>query len=285
MSETRRPDEGRSVSVIVPTRDSGAVLAPCLRSIRNQTCPVEELIVCDGGSTDDTVAIAESNGAIVVHKPPNRSAQRNFGASHATGDYLVFIDSDMELTPRVIEDCVQTITDTEAALVIPEVFVGDGFWAAVRRHERRFYDGIWWVEAARFYRAEAFHAVGGFDEGMIGPEDWDLDQRIRTEGSVGRISALIEHNEGRTSLGRLLKKKAHYAGAMDTFAARHPDRARQALSPTQRVTLFARHPGRLAAHPVRTAGLVAMGLAEVAIVRGWLTRWSEESAERVASSA
>ena len=267
------------VSVIVPTRNSADVLGACLASISGQTRRADEVIVCDAQSTDGTKEIASSYGASVVDHVPNRSAQRNRGADLASGDFLVFIDSDMQLTPRVLEDCLDRVTAEDAALVIHEVFVGDGFWAHVRSHERSFYDGVWWIEAARFYRASAFRTVGGFDESMIGPEDWDLDQRIRTQGTVGRTQAGIEHNEGQTSFGRLLKKKAHYAGSMSSFALRHPDRANRALSPLNRVKLFARQPAKLLAHPARTAGLVGLGIAEVAVVHGLGKSWDQDSSE------
>lgn len=276
---------GSRVSVVVPTRDSADVIGDCLRSLRSQSRPPDEVVVCDGGSSDETRAIASSLGAVVVDHPPNRSAQRNRGADQATGTNLLFIDSDMRLTPEVIAQCLDAMSDGVAAVVIPEVFVGDGFWAGVRGHERTFYNGVWWIEAARFYRADAFRASGGFDTEMIGPEDWDLDQRIRAHGAVARIRAHIDHDEGRTSVRRLLTKKAHYAGSMEQFRQRHPDRAAFALSPVERAKLFARHPLRLAARPVMTAGLVGLGLAEVAIARGWTRAWDADSPERATTTS
>lgn len=279
------PDsDNRRVSVIVPTRDSAEVIERCVRSVLSQSRPPDEVIICDGGSSDGTQDVARSLGAVVVDNPPNRSAQRNRGAEEATGTHLLFIDSDMRLTPDVIAQCLVAMGDGVAAAVIPEIFVGDGFWAGVRGHERTFYDGVWWIEAARFFRADAFDAVGGFDAEMIGPEDWDLDQRIRAHGSVARIRAHIDHDEGRTSARRLLTKKAHYAGSMEQFRQRHPDRAAFALSPVERAKLFARHPLRLAARPIATIGLIGLGLAEVAIARGWTKAWDVESPERAATA-
>jgi len=47
-------------------------------------------------------------------------------------EYVVFIDSDMKLTRTVLEDCVKTFTERDAALVIPEVDIGESYWARVR---------------------------------------------------------------------------------------------------------------------------------------------------------
>lgn len=260
-----------SITVVVPTRNSADILDGCLQSLAAQTRVPDEVVVCDGDSTDGTVAIARDHGAIVVERAPNRSAQRNLGAQAAHGDYLLFVDSDMRLTTGVVEDCLATIKESDAALVIPEVFVGEGFWAAVRGFERTFYDGVWWMEAARWYRRQQFLEIGGFDVNLVGPEDWDLDQRIRAYGVVRWSHEPIMHNEGRSSLRRLLTKKAHYAGSFAAFTERHPERAQLCFSPIRRASLFAREPGRLVTHPVLTAGVVGLGVAEVAVARGWLT--------------
>ena len=72
---------------------------------------------------------------------PERSAQRNFGVAHAQGKYVVIIDSDMVVTPYVIEKCVAVLDASPAlqGVVIPEVSVGEGFRAQCKRLERSFY--------------------------------------------------------------------------------------------------------------------------------------------------
>lgn len=273
-----------TVSVIVPTRDSARTLAACLDSIRAQTHPPDEVIVCDAGSRDGTPDIAAARNAIVVQDQPNRSGQRNCAASRASGEYLLFIDSDMRLNRGVIADCLATMRSSDAALVIPEIFVGEGFWAAVRGHERTFYDGVWWIEAARWYRAEQFHKVGGFAVDMVAFEDADLDQRIRRFGDVRSISALIEHDEGHPTFRRLVGKKGRYSSNLSDFAERHPERAALTLSMRHRAALFAAHPVRLARHPLWTAGVVALGLGEAAVARGWGRKGGDDDPERPISA-
>ena len=62
------------------------------------------------------------------------------------------------------------------ALYIPERIVGDGFWIKVRDFERSFYVGTV-IDAVRFIRKDLFEKIGGFDETLIGPEDWDLNRQ------------------------------------------------------------------------------------------------------------
>ena len=79
------------VSVIVPTCNSAKTLELCLKSIKTQTYPNIEIIIVDKNSADNTRKIAEKYGKVFI-KGPERSAQRNFGASQAAGEYLVFLD-------------------------------------------------------------------------------------------------------------------------------------------------------------------------------------------------
>lgn len=261
------------------------MIGQCLASLERQSHPPDDVVVSDGGSTDETAAIANAHGAKVVLGAANRSAQRNAGAMQALGEYIVFIDSDMRLTPHVLEECIATFRTSDAALVIPEVFVGENYWARVRGFERSFYDDVWWLQAARCYRRAQFLEIGGFDVGLIGPEDWDLDERIRKFGDVREISAAIEHDEGRTDLGRLIQKKAHYAQSFPEFKARHPKRAALCLSGPRRARLIMSRPGRLLTHPTLTLGMVTMGSAEILVSRGWSGNRTGNAKERTLDSS
>lgn len=170
--------------------------------------------------------------------------------------------------------------EPDAALVIPEVFVGQGFWGHVRGFERSFYDNVWWVQAARCYRREQFLEVGGFDTGLVGPEDWDLDERIRSLGAVRTIRAHIEHREGQVRFSSLLGKKAHYANSFETFRARNPKRAALCLSPKARLGVLLSQSRRLVAHPTLALGLTILGGSELVIAQGWARRWPHSPTER-----
>ena len=269
-----------TISVVVPTYNSALVIEQCLASINDQTYAAQNVVVCDGGSSDATVDIANSCGATVVHSIASRSAQRNAGALMALGEYVVFIDSDMKLTRKVLEDCVESFAELDAALVIPEVDIGESYWAKVRGFERSFYEGVWWLQASRCFRKEQFLAIGGFDVGLIGADDWDLDERIREFGRVREIAASIEHDEGRASLNELMKKKTHYSKSFRVFRERHPERAALCFSSRRRAWLIARRPDRLARHPTLALGLSSIGVLEILVSRGWLKRWASNPEEQ-----
>ncbi len=75
------------------------------RSIQSVAAAVDELIVADTGSTDNTVKIAEANGASVFHFDwvNDFSAARNFSFSHATGDIILMMDADEWYEPALTQ--------------------------------------------------------------------------------------------------------------------------------------------------------------------------------------
>lgn len=257
------------VTVIVPTFNSASTLSPCLASIRKQDYPAIELIVVDNHSTDSTLAVATHYTPLVCVCGPERSAQRNFGAHLANGKYLLIIDSDMELDPSVVSACVATVTankDTKA-LIIPEVSFGEGFWAKCKRLERSFYHGIDWVEAARFFAADLYKQLGGYNESMVSGEDWDLSQRAGHITKLERIKPLIHHNEGRVKLVKDLKKKYYYAGKFTKYTANAQQAAathgaQPAGIVLKRFGLFFSRPGKLFRQPHVGLGMLFMKVCE-----------------------
>jgi glycosyltransferase involved in cell wall biosynthesis len=203
--------------VVITTRNEEKNIENCLRSIREQTFKNIELIVVDNFSEDKTVEIAKKNGAKVYSKGPERSSQRNYGAQVSSGGYLLYLDADMILSLTVIEECLEKCErDKVDALYIPERIVGEGFWIKVRDFERSFYTGTV-VDAVRFIRKDLFERVEGFDESLIGPEDWDFDRRIREVGRTGIINTSLYHNESSFNMKGYLKKKNYYANGIKNY--------------------------------------------------------------------
>lgn len=86
------------ISVVVPTLNSAGTLAEALRAIDDPL--VEERIVVDGGSTDDTIVLARRCGARVVEHPmPSRGGQLRAGCGEAGGAWLLVIHADTRLQP------------------------------------------------------------------------------------------------------------------------------------------------------------------------------------------
>jgi FkbM family methyltransferase len=255
------PKGAPGTTVVVPTRNSARTLGSCLASISRQSYEDLEVIVVDNSSSDATQKIALEHGCAVLTAGPERSTQRNLGASRASGAYLLFVDSDMVLEPDVVLECVRAACAGADAVIIPEVSFGKGFWARCKRLERSCYVGDDDIEAARFYSHELFARLGGFDEELRGPEDWDLSQRARDAGAtIARVPSLIHHDDGRIALASHLRKKYAYGKSMPAYRRKHRRAAKQQSLLVR--PAFIRHRRALAAEPLTTAGIFALKTLE-----------------------
>ena len=237
------------VSVVVTTRNEGKNIGNCLHSIRVQTWSAIEAIVVDNHSTDATLEISARLADKVATKGPERSAQRNHGMIDlASGEYVMYIDADMVLSPRLVECCVEHIQRTAAAaLHVSETVLGTRYFSRVRRFERSFYDGTP-IDGARFFHRPTFTQIGGFDEALFvkgSGEDWDIDKKIKQVGKIAALPATaarpfqgnwefasfvaergvpfkpdyvgIYHNEAEFELVPYLRKKFYYAQGFDGY--------------------------------------------------------------------
>lgn len=254
------------VSIIVTTYNNHATLDACLASITAQDYLRTELVVVDNNSTDDTVEIAKRYTPFVYTKGPERSAQRNYAVGMAKGEYVVIIDSDMELGSRVISACVQKMNEQPdlGGLIIPEESFGKGFWAQCKRLERSFYVGVDWIEAARFFRKDLYKQAGGYDGNLVSGEDWDLSRRIAAMAPIGRVTEFIRHNEGELKLGKTLQKKYYYAGKASAYLQKYAvdSKLTNQVGPVQRYKLFFSRPLRLLRNPFLGFGMLFMKTCE-----------------------
>lgn len=255
----------KNVSVIITTKNEEEHLENLLKSLQKQSYKNVECIVVDNNSNDRTKKIAGKYTSRVFNFGPERSAQRNYGAKKARGSYLLFLDADMKLERRVIESCVETIEQSNSdAVIIPEISYGKSFWSRVKAYERSFYVGDESIEAARFFRKFTFFRVGGFDEKITGPEDWELSDRVRREYIISRISLPIFHNEGSLGLIELLKKKYYYGKKTPTYLRR----AEKGTVVSSKTLFFLRRcfykkPIYILAHPVLFCAMIFMLTAEL----------------------
>jgi glycosyltransferase involved in cell wall biosynthesis len=254
------------VSVIVPTRNSARTLQACLESIRSQTYSPIELVVVDNHSSDRTLEIAGRLADIVETFGPERSAQRNRGAQFSHGEYLLFVDSDMTLAPRVVGDCLDSLRVNGApGAIIPETSVGEGFLAKCRAFERSCYVGDDTIEGARFFPRTEFEWARGYDENLIAMEDWDLSIRVAAGRRLARAESYITHDEGRLRLGTVLAKKRYYAASSLYYWRKH---GRSTLGQANLLfrPAFIRNWRRLLRHPVLTAGFLLLKSLEATAV-------------------
>ena len=252
------------VSIIVTTRNNERTIEACLRSIAEQTYQPYELIVIDNNSSDATKTTAQTFTKQVFDKGPERSAQRNFGVVRAKGDYVLIIDSDMELTSSVVAACVEMAQSDPAtqALVIPEESFGEGFWAQCKRLERSFYQGVPSIEAARFFAKDIYNRAGGYNETLTGAEDWDLTNRVAELTNIGRIREYILHDEGRIRLASALQKRFYYNNGFLSYYQTSTTHQSPVASVLGYYKLYLSQPARLLRRPHHGLGMLYMKTCE-----------------------
>jgi len=252
-----------------------------LSSIKNQTYSEIEIIVVDNYSSDNTREIGEEFDAKVIESEVGRSAARNVGVNEARGKYIIFLDSDMELSPNAIKECLSKAMEGYDAIIIPELSVGEGFWANCRAIEKLCYIGDDLIESARFFGKDALEKAGGYDLQLVAGEDWDLTQRMRKEGfRIGRTSSSLAHLEGKLSLRAALRKKYEYGSTIEKFLDKHPIEGRRHFSLLRRA--YIRNWRMLIKSPVHSLGLIflksceffagGLGFLENKTARHWLKR-------------
>jgi glycosyltransferase involved in cell wall biosynthesis len=245
----------------------------------NQTYKNIEVIVVDKFSKDKTIEIAKSYGAKVFQLNAERAKAKNFGMKKAIGEYVCFIDSDMELTTHVIEECVNIIGKDEniGGIVIPERSVGKSFWVKVRDFERSFYAGTE-IESARFFRKDLTEKAGGFDEDVIFFEESVLPQKIEKLGYDVRVrvDAEILHYEEDFSIWTWLKKKYYYGKTALIYREKYKNLYKKQMSLFYRLDLFFRNK-KLYSKPLLAFGIFILKFLEYFSIKlGCLAgKWEE----------
>jgi 4,4'-diaponeurosporenoate glycosyltransferase len=107
---SERRSERTAVSVVIPCRDEAENLAALLPNLRSTVRDCDEIIVVDDESTDGTSTVAQSHGAVVVRSTAlpvgwaGKSHACWLGASRAANDTLIFLDADVRIGNRAVDD-------------------------------------------------------------------------------------------------------------------------------------------------------------------------------------
>ncbi|MCC5640478.1 TIGR04283 family arsenosugar biosynthesis glycosyltransferase [Nostoc sp. CHAB 5844] len=190
------------VSIIIPTLNEAGNIQGAIASTQSSTNI--EVIVVDGGSSDDTVAIAQSLGAKVISSSPGRAVQMNAGAAVASGEVLLFLHADTRLPfgfDALIRKALQQPGSVAGAfdLQIDASALGLRLVELGVKWRSRFLQ-MPYGDQAIFLTQKVFQQIGGFPELPI-MEDFEL---IRTLNSTGRI--VIINTPVVTSARRWLQK-------------------------------------------------------------------------------
>lgn len=169
------------LSIIVPVLDEAEGITATLDALAAPRFMGHEVIVVDGGSSDDTFVLSRARSDVTITGPRGRARQMNTGAAHARGDVLLFLHADTLLPPSGAERVAEAI-DRGAAWGRFDVRIeGRSPMLAVvaaSMNARSRLTGVATGDQAMFVRRDLFERVGGFaDQPLM--EDVELSRRLR----------------------------------------------------------------------------------------------------------
>ena len=201
-----------TVSAIIPTHNRGQTVLRALRSIYAQRVPVNEVIVVDDGSSDDTAERiqVEFPGVILISQNQHGvSHARNRGIDAARGEWLAFLDSDDEWLPIKIETQLNAVRNNSSSRICHsnEIWIRNGRRVNPMDKHKKY--GGWIFEhclprcaispSSVLLHRSAVEEFGSFDESLPVCEDYDLWLRLTATLPVMHIpEPLIKKYGGHT---------------------------------------------------------------------------------------
>ena len=171
------------ISVIIPTYNEAAHIQSAIKKLRqyDEANLIAEIIVADGGSTDDTACVAKAELVRVVISPKKgRAAQMNFGASFATQKLMYFLHADTTPPKGFTSDIADAITKGYNAGCFMLSFDYNHWFLKANCWFTRFdVDAIRFGDQSLFVSSDIFKNSGGFDETHIVLEDQELIKRLK----------------------------------------------------------------------------------------------------------
>lgn len=185
------------ITVVIPAYNAIKFLPACLKAIRRQSLPADEIIVVDDGSSDQTSRVAEENGARVLpqsHRGP--AAARNLGVKQARGEIVLFTDADCEPEPDWVEQLMVPFSDPLVAGVrgVCKTRQSEAVARLVQCEFEERYDrqegqpSIDLVDSSSAaFRVAVLRSMGGFDPAFPRADNEDVELSYRLERAGQRL--------------------------------------------------------------------------------------------------
>jgi rSAM/selenodomain-associated transferase 2 len=183
------------ISIVIPALNEADRIERAIAS----TLPSQntEVIVVDGGSSDNTRSLAQNMGVKAIDSPAGRAPQMNLGAQVATGDILLFLHADTCLPPGF--DVLVRAALSPNSRSARQTPIAGAFLLKIDANSRNLRWIEWGVawrsrflqmpygDQALFLRADTFHQIGGFPALPI-MEDFELVRRLKRMGKIAIVS-------------------------------------------------------------------------------------------------
>ena len=226
-TEGQGDDRATRVSIVIPTLNEAECLGRTLRHLSFLEPPAWEVLVVDGGSEDETVAIALKLEAKVLTSGRGRAVQMNRGAEVATGEILCFLHADTYVPDDLIAVIRQTLADpTTACGGFISLMAGPQttrwgvslhnylktYYAPLLFKPHLFFKGLRLLfgDQVMFCRRAGFWQCGGFDLALPILEEADLCLKLVQQGQIRLVNRIVQSSDRRVAQWGSFKATAIY---------------------------------------------------------------------------
>lgn len=175
----------QKISIIIPTYNEAASIGKLIcYLLKHGGKIVSEIIISDGSSTDETIAIAKQAGARVLISPQKgRAAQMNYGAANSSGDILYFVHADSFPPVSFASDIVKAVNDGYDFGRYRTKFDSNKFLLKINAWFTRF---NWFIcyggDQTLFITRKLFAQSGGFKNELLIMEEYEFAERLMKQG-------------------------------------------------------------------------------------------------------
>jgi glycosyltransferase involved in cell wall biosynthesis len=206
------------ISVVIPVKNDERKIGNAIEGVLNQTIPPCEIIIVDGHSTDNTVALASTYPVSVIFEEYGTvGGARQAGVEKSNGDYIAFTDSDCIPERTWLENLVKEFQTDIVGVGGGIKNIGAGIWeesislaldsflGSANSVQDRVLKTKRYVKSISgcnsMYRKRDVLNIGGFNTRYSMNEDTDLNQRLQQYGKIVYTpDAVVLHNQERNLL-------------------------------------------------------------------------------------
>ena len=200
------PTGSKLISVIIPTLNEAQTIGATIAGLKKSRHT--EIIVVDGGSRDETPAIARSLGARVLTSAPGKAIQMNAGATEATAEVLLFLHADTRLPDKFENGVLAAVARNgncagAFSLGIDSDAAGLRFIERIANWRSRFFQ-MPYGDQALFVSRQLFQEIGGYPNYPI-MEDFEFVRRLKQRAKIIILAESVQTSPRRWSNFGIIK--------------------------------------------------------------------------------